>query len=273
MKREEHVIGEINCYRYGGSDADHALLVLHGLGGHGGIYDPFGSHHADRDVDVWSMDAPGHGRSRSTRPAGRFTLREWVDGAVACGEHIAETTGLPVFVKGSSLGASAAYPALAADVFSGAILMGYAIPSSPLIPADNAFRTEIYERIEAQFGSVLQLNIARFFDFDSDYGYIGAAEQKRSDPLNTWFYDLSSFASIFRYEPRIPLSENTKPILYAVGEKDPTFPVEMARAVVDATAGPVEFHIEPDGVHQLMLFHTESYSTLIADWCREQLKS
>ncbi|MCD5422435.1 alpha/beta hydrolase [Rhodococcus pyridinivorans] len=273
MKREEHTLGDIASYRFPGPDADHALLVLHGTGGHGGIYDSFAAHHANRGVDIWCMDAPGHGRSCITRPAGRFTLEEWVEAAVAYGEHIAKSTGLPVFVKGSSLGAAAAYPALAADVFAGAVLMGYAIPGSPLLPADNPFRSAAYEQIEKGLGQSMRLDISRFFDFDVDYGYVGAAEQKHADPLNTWFYDMASYASVFRYDPPVPLSENTKPILYAVGEKDPTFPVSVAQSVVDITGGPVEFHIEPDGVHQLMLFHTQSYSKLIHEWCSRHLNS
>ena len=69
----------------------------------------------------------------------------------------------------------------------------------------------------------------------------------------------------------LPSNSVPKPILYTVGEKDPTFTPAVARAVVDATAGPVDFHIEPDGVHQLMLFHTAAYSDVVLDWCRKQI--
>jgi pimeloyl-ACP methyl ester carboxylesterase len=272
MRREEHVLGDSFAYRFEGERADHALLILHGIASHGGIYDNFCAYHAARGVDIWSMDAPGHGRSTGVRPRGRFTLGEWVDAAVAMGEHIHEVTGLPVVVKGSSLGAAPAYCALqASDVFQGAVLMGYAIPGSPLIPVGNPFRSAPYEAIEALYGDKLLLSIDRFFDFDVDYGYDGAAEQKKLDPLNTWFYELGSWASLFRYDPVVPLAENTKPILYTVGEKDPTFTPAVARAVVDATAGPVDFHIEPGGVHQLMLFHTAAYSDVVLDWCRKQI--
>src|ERR1700741_3065451 len=121
MKREEHVLNETFSYRYPGKDADHAILIQHGIASHGSIYDSFCAHHASHGVDVWSMDAPGHGRSVNMRPPGRFSIEEWVDDAVALGEHIGETTGLPVFIKGSSLGAAAAYCALqASDAFLGA---------------------------------------------------------------------------------------------------------------------------------------------------------
>lgn len=273
MQRQEHMIGEVFSYRFAGPDADHALLIQHGLAGHGGIYDNFCAHHAVQGVDIWSMDAPGHGRSCISQRPGQFTMTQWVDAAVAYGEHIKAETGLPVIIKGSSMGAAAAYSAMAAapDVFEGAVLMGYGIPSSPLIPTDNPFRTEAFQALDQQWGGLFRLDIERFFDFDADYGYVGAAEQKKADPNNLWFYDMSSWATLFTFDPAVSLAENTKPILYTVGEDDPTFPPAIAQLVVDATSGPVEFHIEPKGKHQLMLFHTDAYSALVLDWCRNLL--
>ncbi|WP_433756720.1 alpha/beta hydrolase [Nocardia sp. CA-135398] len=272
MRREDHVVGEIFAYRFAGPDADHALLVQHGMGGHGGIYDNFGAHYAGLGAEVWSMDAPGHGRSCAARRAGDFTLDEWVAAAHEMADHIIAETGLPVFVKGSSLGAAAAYCAYAAsDKFAGAILMGYGIPSGPLMPADNPFRTPAYEQLIAQYGHALEFNVDRFMDFDEDYGYRGAGKQKHRDPLNTWNYDLAAMGSLMRYDPEITLADNTKPILFAVGEKDPIFPPELAKTVVDATGGPVDFHVHPNGVHQLMLFHTAEYAAVVHDWCHKQM--
>ncbi|WP_157968454.1 alpha/beta hydrolase [Streptomyces geranii] len=274
MKRENHMVGESFVYRFAHPQADHVLLVQHGTGGHGGIYDTFATHYAGLGAEVWCMDAPGHGRSRTTRPAGRFTLEEWVEAAVDVGEYIADETGLPVFVKGSSLGTGAAYGAYAAsDLFTGAVLMGFAIPSSPVIPADNPFRTTAYERMVEQFGDALQLDIGRFTDFDTDYGYRGAERQKREDPLNTWTYEFASLGSMMRYDPAVPLADNTKPILFTVGEKDPVFTPEVARSVVAATGGPVELYVHPDGAHQLMLFHTIDYARVVRDWCQKSLRT
>jgi pimeloyl-ACP methyl ester carboxylesterase len=270
MRREDHVIGETFAFRYPGENADHALLIEHGIASHAGIYDNFCARHAAHGVDVWSMDAPGHGRSVMTNRPGTFTFAQWVDNAVQVGEHIARTTGLPVIVKGSSLGASAAYGALvASDVFAGGVLMGYAIPGSPVVPEQNPFRSSAYEEIEASWGDRFLLSIDRLFDFDTDYGYVGAAQQKKADPYNTWFYDMKSWASLYRFDPAVRLADNTKPILYTVGECDPTFTPDVAKAVVDATGGPVEFYIHPHGKHQLMLFHSVEYSQIVLDWCRK----
>jgi pimeloyl-ACP methyl ester carboxylesterase len=272
MRREERIVGDTFVYRYPGEDADHVLLIQHGTGGHGGVYDNFGAHYAESGAEVWSMDAPGHGRSSIDRPAGRFTLDEWVQRALHMTDHIRSTTGLPVIIKGSSLGAAAAYCAYAAsDVYAGAVLMGFAIPSSVLIPPDNAFTSEAFDQMIAIFGSALRFDIDLYIDFDKEYGFRGARAQKLRDPLNTWSYDLASWGSIFRYQAAIPLAENVKPILFTVGENDPIFPVAAARSVVDATGGPVELYVHPSGVHQLMLFHTVDYCKVVSDWCRARL--
>jgi alpha-beta hydrolase superfamily lysophospholipase len=274
MQREEHMVGNTFTYRFADPEADHVLLVQHGVGGHGGVYDNFGAHYAGLGAEVWCMDAPGHGRSSIDRRAGQFTLHEWIDAALAMTDHIAERTGLPVFIKGSSLGAAAAYCAYAAsDDYAGAVLMGFAIPSSTLIPVDNPFRTTAFEQMIGYFGPVLRFDIEHFIDFDEDYGFRGARAQKHADPLNTWSYDLASWGSILRYDPAVPLRHNTKPILFTVGENDPIFTPAMAKSVVDATSGPVELHIHPNAVHQLMLFHTADYADVVRGWCHEQLKN
>jgi hypothetical protein len=42
-------------------------------------------------------------------------------------------------------------------------------------------------------------------------------------------------------------------------------------ATADAIAGPVEFYCLEEGKHQLMLFHTETFSAKVDDWVRKQL--
>ena len=273
MLREEHIVDGTFAYRFADSSANHVLLVQHGIGGHGGIYDTFAAHYAELGAEVWCMDAPGHGRSCVDRRAGQFTLEEWVDSTLTLTARISSRTGLPVFVKGSSLGASAAYCAYAAsDAYAGAILMGFAIPSSPLLPRDNPFRSEAFEQMITYFGASLRFAIDQYINFDEDYGFRGAGAQKHADPLNTWSYDLASWGSILRYDPAVALADNTKPILFAVGEKDPIFTPETARMVVDSCGGPVELHVHPGGLHQLMLFHTRDYANVVRTWCQRRLQ-
>ena len=120
-------------------------------------------------------------------------------------------------------------------------------------------------------GRAARLDCGILFNFDEDYGYAGAGEQKRLDPWNTWTYDLASWSTLFTYQPKVPVAENNKPILVACGEKDPSFPPEVMKSVADAIAGPVEFYCLDEGKHQLMLFHTEVFSNKVDAWVSAQL--
>lgn len=267
MHREDHIIDDIFCYRYAGPNPTHALLIFHGVGGHGAIYDRFCAHYANQGAEVWTFDAPGHGRTSPDKPRGTFTLAEWIEAGQRVGAHIAETSGLPVFTKGSSLGVAAAYCALSADQFTGGILMGHAVPSGPtlagIVPVAGA---EAVQQLLAIFGRTLRLDINLLIDFDEDYGFRGAGDEKKRDPHNTWSYDLAAWLSIMTYEPEVALSDNTKPILFTVGENDPLAPPAQVTAVEEATSGPTELYIHPDGVHQLMLYSTVEYSEVIRNW-------
>ena len=271
MQRTEHVVDGIFNYRFEGPDADHALLVIHGMGGHGGIYDGFCAHHAENGIDVWSIDLPGHGRSAFTRRQGQFTIAEWVDACVKVAAHIHDLTGLPVIAMGSSLGVTPAYASVGASPhIVGAVLMGYAVPGTPASHS-SAWRTPDGQRILAEVGEVARFDIRRFIDLDEDYGYKGALEQKETDPLNSWYFDLASYASLYTFDPVVAPADNTDPILFTVGEHDPIATPETVRLVASMVSGPVEVYEHPGGVHQLMLFHTEEYSTIVADWCRKQI--
>ncbi len=278
-EREDHRVGGVAATRFCAvRDADHALLISHGLGGHGGLYDAFCAAHAGRGVDVWTIDAPGHGRSCTGGPPGRFTMEEWVAALRDVGAYAAKVTGLPVVVMGSSLGTAPAYGALAADAVNGGsivagVMMGIAIPGSPRMPMANPFRSDAYAALEPIYGRALRLDVARFFDFDRDYGYIDALEHKRSDPLNTWFYDLSSWASIFRFDPAAPLSANTQPLLYVVSDDDPRFPLDEVRRVVAATGGPVAETVIRGGGHQLLITRAGEVSDHVHRWCSDLLPS
>jgi len=273
MLRETHVVGELFAHRFRASEPKYALVISHGIASHGGIYDRFCEHHAAKGVEIWSYDAPGHGRSTTNRPRGQWTLAEWADASAMYAEHVKAETGLPVFTMGSSLGVAAAFSALHSNAVSGAILMGSpAVPSGPVLNAVAAtWRAEGVQQMLKTLGRAARLDVGLLFNFDEDYGYAGAGEQKRLDPWNTWSYDLASWSTLFTYEPRIPASQNKKPVLVSCGAKDPSFPPAVMKSVADAIAGPVEFYCMEEGAHQLMLFHTEAYSKVVHDWSLRQL--
>lgn len=271
MQRTEHVIDSVFAYRFTAPEPDHALLICHGMGGHGGIYDPFCAAYATHQRgDVWSIDLPGFGRSTSASRRGEFTAERWVDATGSCAAHIREHTGLPVVVKGSSLGVVAASGALlASDDIDAAVFMGMAVVGAgAFIPGrpDHPFTTEAGRQIVHEYGTTAVLKIDRLVDFDIDYGFAGAAREKHLDPLNTWEMDLGSFASIFTYQPVADWRTNTKPILFAVGENDPLSPPERIQFVAQHLPCPTEVYVHQQGVHQLMLFHTADYCAVIRDF-------
>jgi len=268
MQITQHVLNDLFALRFSGLSPRYALLISHGLGGHCGIYTGFCEHHARRGVDVWAYDAPGHGRSTMTRGRGDFSLSEWVDGCVAYSRYIKAETGLPVILLGSSLGVAPSYSALHSDATTGAVLMG-----SPAVPGttggfsfDNPIRAKELDVLEKHYGRTLRLDIGRLINFDDDYGYKGAGEQKRLDPLSTWHYDFAAWRSLFTYDPPIPPAQNTKPILFAVGEGDAIAPVKAIEACARSIAGPVRFEILAGAPHQLLMFETERFSDLIESW-------
>lgn len=273
MQREEHMLGELHAYRYCGDNPKYALVVSHGIGGHGGIYDVFCTHHAAKGVDIWSYSAPGHGKSTTTRPRGQWTMTEWSDASVAYAEHAKTKTGLPVFTMGSSLGVAAAYSALHSNAITGAILMGSpAIPTGAIMEMRaGPWRSEAGRELLTQLGRAGRLDIGTLFNFDEDYGFSGASEQKRLDPWNTWTYDLASWASLFQFEPKIKAADNTKPIFIAAGEKDPSFPPAVMTMAAKSVAGPVELKIFEGATHQLMLFHTAPFSSAVHDFVRKHI--
>lgn len=267
MQIEQHTIGDIFARRFKGADARYAIVISHGIGAHSGIYNRFGSHHGQRGVDIWAYDGPGHGLSTNTRPRGQFDFAEWVEASIAVCEHVHRLTGLPVFTLGSSLGVAAAYSSLSADVVRGAILMGSAaVPGSNWMPANHPYRAPDVVKVAKMLGRTLQFNIMRAIDFEKDYGFPGAADQRRFDHLNLETYDFASVVSMFAYDPKIPPSLNTKPILYGYGADDQMTPVEVVRECAASIAGPVRFELIPGGKHQLMLFNTVAFSDLIEEW-------
>jgi pimeloyl-ACP methyl ester carboxylesterase len=68
------------------------------------------------------------------------------------------------------------------------------------------------------------------------------------------------------------LEQNTKPVLFILGENDMDSWPEVAKAAA-AAAGPVELHTLPDDINQLMLSHPQACSDVVLEWCLRQLSN
>lgn len=271
MLREDSTHNGLHAFRTCGPDADHALLILHGTGAHGGCYEGFTSHHAGAGVDIYSLSLPGHGRSRGTR--GDWTMQACIDATDEFARHIKATTGLPVFVLGSSQGSGMALYALdQSEVLQGAITLCLAAFSlSPFKERFSFLKDPALQSAYEVFGSSLTIDIAKFMDLDANYGNPELVETLFADPDMIWHYPLRSWASMATYEPPRPLSDNVKPVLVTVGEEDPIMPPRLVERLAAQVGGPVRFEVVAGAPHQVMLERTETFSTLVADWVREQI--
>jgi alpha-beta hydrolase superfamily lysophospholipase len=264
---EHHTIGDIFTRRFKAPKPRYALVISHGIGAHSGVYNKFGAHHGARGVDIWAYDAPGHGLSTATRPRGQFQFQEWVDACIAVAKQAKAETGLPVIALGSSLGVAASFSSLHHDVFDGAVLMGSAaVPRSPGMPVTSPFRAPEVAMVAKILGRSLRFDINSFIDFEKDYGFVGARDQRNWDPMNLDNYQFDAFVSLVSHDPVVPPERNAKPILYAYGADDAMTPLSTVKATAEAIAGPVRFEIIPGGKHQLMLFNTEVFSDLLEEW-------
>ncbi|NET30551.1 MAG: alpha/beta hydrolase [Cyanothece sp. SIO1E1] len=274
MLIETHMLGELYATRYRGKDPKYALVISHGFAAHGGIYDAFCTYHAGQGVDIWSYDAPGHGKStRSTRPRGQFEFSEWVQAGVDFATHVKQETGLPVFLLGSSFGAAAAYSGTYAEAVTGSIIMGSAfVPGGPFTAkVREPLKSEAFQTVVKFVGRGMRIDVDLTFDLDEDYGLDGASEMKHADPWNTWSYDMASWASVITYDPVVPIAENKKPILFVGGEKDPNFPPDLIKATAEAIAGPVEYKIMENATHQMMIYHTEGFCEIVQEFVNKYI--
>lgn len=273
MQIEHHTVGDIFVRHFKAENPRYAMLISHGIGAHSGIYNKFGAYQGARGVDVWAYDAPGHGLSTNTRPRGQFELHEWVDACVSVAGYVKAQTGLTVIAVGSSLGVAATYGALHSDQIDGAVLMGSAVvPGGPSMPTDHPYRSPEVVKVAKLLGRKLRFDILKAIDFEKDYGFVGAGDQRRFDSLNLESYDFHSLVSMFAYDPPVPPGQNVKPILYTYGADDEMTPVAEVERVAKAIAGPVRFELIPGGKHQLMLFNTEAFSNLVEDWVSSLLQ-
>lgn len=280
--RNDLRLGGVHAYHYSSATEppDYSLLIVHGLGGHGGTYDVFCQPMASRGVDVYSMDLPGHGLGRN--PRGNFRFIEWLEDIDEAARTIKEISSAPLFVLGSSQGSAAAFHSLAySDSVDGAVTMGIILNE---VPVD---RDCGLGRIRAKFvgpdatriatgeGDERRIDLRTAIDWDNDYARedSNVLEKKLADPLRTWSYGFASLHSYWAYQPPIAPSENRKPVLVSAGAEDPLMPSTYIEDCFAEIGGPKELYLMPDAGHQLMTYYTGDYVEVVDGWIKRQLKN
>lgn len=260
---------ELYLRRWARSDADYALLLVHGTAGHGGCYDEFAAAARERGADVWSFDLRGHGRSGG--PRGVFTMEGFLDDVDAVARVATETTGLPIVLLGASQGGEVAFHSLAhSGAVTAAVCMNILLASElPMNARIRFMQGPAAGRLASLVGDRMKIPLPRVIDFSAAYREDPTLlPEKRADPLYVWRYGLASYRSVFTYRPPRPASANDKPVLVAVGEDDPVVGADHCRACFERIGGPKSFFALPRGGHQLMQFHRERFADVVDHWVR-----
>ncbi|MCS1411715.1 MAG: Monoacylglycerol lipase [Verrucomicrobia subdivision 3 bacterium] len=285
--RAEVYFDQVHAYYYAAPDdkqdqVEYSLLIVHGIGGHGGTYDVFCEPLSQSGVNVYSMDLRGHGKAANENGIWRF--EEWLgDMDHAAKEMLRRHPGKPVFALGSSLGAGAAFHVLAvSDAISGAVLMGMASlhESPPKLGSVAGGLYRIHNTPEAhtiaeEFGDAdsHKYDLVNVLDWNKNYAANDPdiLKKKQADKLRAWKYGYASMHSYWTYIPPIPPALNSKPVLASCGEDDLITPYDYVKNAVSQIGGPVSVEIVPKGTHQLMLYHTDVYIPIVDGWIRRQV--
>lgn len=285
--REEVFFEHVHAYYYAAPEdmaeqVEYSLLIVHGIGGHGGTYDVFCEPMSQRGVNVYSMDLRGHGKAANENGNWRFT--EWLDDMDYAAREIQKRhPGKPVFALGSSLGAGPAFHVLAvSDAITGSVLMGMAslheAPPKESSVAGGLYRkhnTPEAHKIAEEHGDdeSHRYDLATVLDWNKNYAANdpNILQKKMQDPLRAWSYGYASMHSYWTYIPPTPPALNRKPILATCGQADTITPYDYVKNAASIIGGPVSVEIVPSGSHQLMLYHTDVYLPIVDGWIRRQL--
>lgn len=255
---------DIHTYHYEtDADSPYSLLICHGGGGCGGIYDDFCLPLIEKTgVDIWSWDHPGFGQSGTS---GEWTFEEAYTGLQAVVAEIRSYHNKPIFVLGSSFGAVIASAAAYLDDVAGVIIQGsfMSVGTPQYEQISGLFSNPAMDMFFATpFGQATLLSLDKMIDWDHNYGSAEKASEIISSPLHTGVVKLASFASTFSWQGApYPMSENTKPFAIMIAEHDPLLTAgggaDGAREMIKNIGGPSKLIIKDSDKHQLMLFHTD----------------
>ncbi len=234
-----------------------AILVVHGLGEHGGRYDELVEHALKLRMDVHVMDLRGHGRSTGTR--GHFTgisqhhedLDAWITHLVTTGEL---SDSMPCVLLGHSLGglialtyAAKYVPQPLAPKLSGLVL------SAPLL----GLRLSVLKMLEAQvarnvpsFLSSIQVpNGVKAEHLSHDKEEV---ERYLQDPLVHKWITPAAYIAIERALSTLPrlFSELGMPVLFLLSGKDKVVDTAAAQSFAN------KLSIAHPGRVEVKLFHS-----------------
>ena len=272
MAAEEFKVDDIYCYRYKNESARYALIICHGIGAWGGLYDPFCVPFSERGVDIWSVDLPGFGDSGEP---GVFSGQGHYDAVARIAREIKTHHDIPVFVLGSSLGSHTASGAWNIDEISGVVLTAGAFVAGGLA-ASGVGALFGNPQLEAVFasnmGPHIKLDVDSMVDWEQNYGDKEYANTIVNHPKHTAYISLKSLTDMMSWQPPKSITENTKPLLLAIAARDQLAPLDIAKAEFENIGGSDKtLKVFDTDKHQIMWARAEEYSETLDEWCSSKI--
>lgn len=240
------------------------VLLVHGLGEHGGRYEHVAQSLCERGIAVWAPDHPGHGESPGARcHIDRFD-RFFTALDALCDEIEAACPGVPSFIVGHSLGGliSGTYLLSKQSRFAGAAFSGAAfeVPEPPGAVA--VFINRLIAAIIPTLG-VLQLDPS---EVSRDAGVV---RRYREDPLvHDGKVSARLVVELFgaMEELRERRGELRLPVLVMHGEADVMTPAEGSRHFFEAVGSEEKtLRLYPGLYHEI--FNEPEQTQVIGELC------
>ena len=233
MPKFQGAVGEV-YYRHWASSRPRAQIVfLHGYGEHSALYHRFGDFMNAHGIDVWALDAIGHGLSDGDRGNPGC-----MDDLCANAERmtqiaLAARRGLPVSLVGHSMGAMTAATLLLRDVrpFIGVVFGGMPI--------------EGIDKEQEQKAAQGVMSLDPFYLDELEFDPLKFDGAMAFTHLGTLFSE-QVVEKIKAGLPRIPL-----PVLMISGDQDIFCPPELARRWASKIHN-AEYHLFIDTYHDLL---------------------
>lgn len=241
-----------------------AVVVVHGLGGHGGRVHGLMNALEAQHLAPLALDLRGHGGSGGDRGVGG--AKDWAADVLEAATWWHQQTGLPVMALGTGMGAVVALHALAHE---SAVLAAYA--HAPLLPR---WRPKL-RRAAAAVGRFSRLAVPTAAMAPPRLAFVDAVLRAnwQADPSVLRWYPSASLLDLVSAAPVTPWAANVLPVVLAAGERDRL--CSPAR-VLDAwlgLGGPKRLEVIPQVAHALAEEEPATLARHVAAWAASALPS
>ena len=277
VRRIEYKLGSTHTYHYEAYEPDeveYALLLCHGGGGWGGMYDDFCYPYIEKHkVDIWAWDQPGFGQ---TGNRGHFDMDVAYAALQDVVKEIRTQHDKPIFVMGNSFGGAVSSASLYIDEVAGAVatattlVMGTQVSVGLSMMLDNPVMDGF---LSTPFGQASYVSLDEMINWEENYGDPKRGREICEHPQHQGSLRLSSWSSIAKWKLPHPIAENKKPFMLIVAERDPMIPggVDSVNAVFEGVGGPTKLVVRDSDKHQLMLFDTDWFIEQLDSWCKDSM--